>query len=279
MSEIIPDLLAPGLTEAIEANLAEEVESFGRNLPGGTIHRDAELSYFSTNRSFYNGVNLTRFASDDKAYVDTRIAETLAYFQARELPFMWSIGPSTRPTDLAASVLEHGFTFSHDMEALVIDLNTANIDVPSPEGLVIKEARDNQELLPLRTLEIICFDASEEVAQNYYDNYVTAGFGSGKEWHHFIGYWHDRPVAMAALLLHAGVAGIYGVATIPEARQHGIGTALVRYAMGEARAAGYRVATLTPSQMSIKIYRRLGFQHWCTIRHYKWVPDKPELSG
>src|SRR6266536_622901 len=271
MSEIIPDLLAPGLTEAIEANLAEEVESFGRNLPGGTIHRDAEISYFSTNRSFYNGVNLARFADDDKAYVDARIAEMLAYFQA--LPFMWSIGPSTRPTNLAASLLEHGFPFSHHMEVLAIDLNTADIDAPPPAGLVIKEARDNQELLPLRTLEILCFDASEEIAQTYYDNYVTAGFGTGRKWHHFIGYWHDRPVAMAALLLHAGVAGIYGAATIPEARQHGIGTALVQHAMREARAVGYRVATLTLSQMSIKIYRRLGFQHWCTIRHYKWTPD------
>jgi GNAT superfamily N-acetyltransferase len=272
MSEVIPDLSAPGLTKAIEANLAEEVESFGRNLPGGTIYQDAELSYFSTNRSFYNGVNLARFSSDDKAYIDARIAEMLAYFQA--LPFMWSIGPSTRPTNLAASLLAHGFTFSHDMEVLAIDLNTADIDIPSPEGLVIKEARDNQELLPLRTLEIICFDASEEIAQNYYDNYITAGFGIEKEWHHFIGWWHNQPVAMAALLLHAGVAGIYGVATIPEARKHGIGTALVQHAMREAYAAEHRVAILTPSEMSIKIYHRLGFQHWCTIHHYKWTPDK-----
>jgi GNAT superfamily N-acetyltransferase len=273
VNAIVPGLAAPELTGAIEANLAEEVEIFSRALPGGEIYRDAELVRFSTRRSFFNGVHHARFASDEKAYVDAKIAETLAYFKARELSCIWVIGPSVRPADLATRLLEHGLTFLNEAPALVLDLSAAEEDAPALEGLVIQEASNTEELRPLVELETQCFDVSEEVAHYYYDTYVATGFGSGQAWHHYIGMLHGRPVAMAALLLHAGVAGIYGVGTIPEARRQGIGTTLVRHAMHEARAAGYRVALLTPTDMSLRIYQWLGFQQHCAFQFYLWRPE------
>ncbi len=278
MNAIVPGLAAPELTGAIEANLAEEVEIFGRALPGGEIYRDAELVRFSTRRSFFNGVHHAHFASDEKAYVDAKIAETLAYFRERDLPCMWVIGPSVRPADLATRLLEHGLTFSNEAPALVLDLSTTDGDAPAPEGLAIQEARNAEELLPLLDLEAQCFDASEEIAHYYYDTYVATGFGSGQPWHHYIGMLHGQPIAMAALLLHAGVAGIYGVGTLPEARRRGIGAALVRHALHEARSAGYRVALLTPTDMSLRIYQRLGFQPHCTFQFYLWRPEQQGSS-
>jgi predicted GNAT family acetyltransferase len=274
VNTIVPGLAAPELTGAIEANLAEEVEVFGRALPGGEIYHDAELVRFSTQRSFFNGVHHARFANDEKAYVDAKIAETLAYFKARDLSCMWVIGPSVRPTDLATRLLEHGLTFLNEAPALVLDLSTADEDAPVLEGFAIREASNAEELLPLLELEAQCFDVPEEVAHYYYDTYVATGFGSGQAWHHYIGMLHGQPVAMAALLLHAGVAGIYGVGTIPAARRRGRGAALVRHALYEARAAGYRVALLTPTDMSLHIYQRLGFQQHCTFQFYLWRPEQ-----
>jgi GNAT superfamily N-acetyltransferase len=274
MNAIVPGLAAPELTGAIESNLAEEVEIFGRALPGGEIYHDAELVRFSTRRSFFNGVHHARFANDEKAYVDAKIAETLAYFKARDLSCMWVIGPSVRPTDLATRLLEHGLIFLNEAPALVLDLSAADEDAPVLEGFAIREASNAEELLPLLELEAQCFDVPEEIAHHYYDTYVATGFGSGQAWHHYIGMLHGRPVAMAALLLHAGVAGIYGVGTIPEARRRGIGAALVQHALHEAHAAGYRVALLTPTDMSLRIYQRLGFQQHCTFQFYLWRPEQ-----
>ena len=81
---------------------------------------------------------------------------------------------------------------------------------------------------------------------------------------------HDEPVALTSLFLHAGVAGIYGVTTIPEARRQGIAAAMTQSALHEARLLGYRVAILSPTQMSRGIYRRLGFQEYSTIHHSGW---------
>ncbi|HEV2654750.1 MAG TPA: GNAT family N-acetyltransferase [Ktedonobacteraceae bacterium] len=279
MNAIVPGLAAPELTGALEANLAEEVEVFGRALPGSEIYHGEELVRFSTRRSFFNGVHHARFASDEKAYVDAKIAETLAYFKARELSCMWVIGPSVRPTDLATRLLEHGLTFLNEAPVLVLDLSETEEDAPTLEGLAIQEASNAEELRPLVELEMQCFAVSEEIAHYYYDTYVATGFGSGQAWHHYIGMLHGRPVAMAALLLHAGVAGIYGVGTIPEARRRGIGMALVQHALREARSAGYRVALLTPTDMSLRIYQRLGFQQHCALQFYLWRPEQQEPSA
>ena len=275
MDAIVQSLASPALPEAIEDNFIEEVEIFGRALPGGEVYRDAEIARFTTQRAFFNGVHHARFARDDKAYVDAKIAIVLAYFKARDLPFVWTIGPSTYPLDLGERLLEHGFTFLRATPMLVLDISTAQKDASLlPDGLIIQEARDAEELRPFLELEMLCFDAPREIAQHYYNTYVAIGFGNDKAWHHYLGILHGRPVAITSLLLHAGVAGIYGVGTIPEFRRQGIGNAMTRHALSEARARGYRIATLTPTEMSLRIYQQLGFQEHDTMYFYSWTPER-----
>jgi GNAT superfamily N-acetyltransferase len=73
--------------------------------------------------------------------------------------------------------------------------------------------------------------------------------------------------------LHAGVAGIFAVATTPRARGLGIGTALTLAPLLEARRRGYRVDTLQSSPMGFPVYQRLGFREVCSpIEMYLWSP-------
>jgi ribosomal protein S18 acetylase RimI-like enzyme len=273
LNAILQDLSDPALPAAIEANLAEEMCIFGRGLPGAELHEDPQLLWFFTGKPHLNGILLSRFATADKAYADARIAQWIAYFKACHLSFGWSVGPSTRPADLATSLEAHGFTYEGQSSALAVAIETVHDDMPAPTGLIVKEV-ENEEMLKVKcSLEKIGFDASEETAQDYYDGYLASGFGKGTRWHHYIGWLNGEPVAMASLLLYAGVAGIYGVATVPAARRQGIGTALTLHALHEAHELGYRIATLTDTEMSRGIYRRMGFQQRCTVHHYAWSPN------
>ena len=160
---------------------------------------------------------------------------------------------------------------SAETPGMAAELDAIDLDERAIAGFEIREAQDQAELQPLCEVEMRGFDSSEEVAQNYYETYCNIGFGPGTSWRHLIGWLNGQAVASTSLLLYAGVAGIYGVATVPEARKKGIATEMTRKALSIAREAGYHVAVLSPSNMSEGIYRRLGFQPCGTIIHYGWT--------
>jgi GNAT superfamily N-acetyltransferase len=256
------------LIEAIEKNFTEEVAWFGRALPQAELHKTPELLTLYTGVTGPNGVLYTRLASEDERYVLRKIQEVMDYFGVRGAGFGWSVGPSTRPARLAAILESRGFIYSASTKGMAVDLLALREDVPRNAEVVITEIQDLEHLRILRDLEMQGFGVTEEMAQRYYDVYAGAGFGNSLPLHHFIGWLHGTPVAIASLLFHAGVAGIYGVATIPEARRQGVGATMTLHVLRVARSTGYRIAILSPTAMSEAIYRRIGFNEYCQIHHY-----------
>jgi ribosomal protein S18 acetylase RimI-like enzyme len=262
----------PVMLEAMEANLAEEMMSFGRGLPGGEVREDAELHWFITGRPYLNGVTRTYLAQDDKDYIEAKIVEAQHTFQARGVGINWAVGPTTRPSNLGNYLEQHGFTHRHEDTAMAAVIPSMYEDVPTLTELVVQECQNAEMLRAWLPVEMKGFNAAEDSTATYYENYVNTGFGTGTPWHHYVGWLHDEPVSVASLLLHAGVAGIYGVATIPEVRRQGVGTAMTLHALREARASGYQIAVLTASTLGIGIYRRIGFREYGSIHHYVWSP-------
>src|SRR5204863_8658897 len=92
----------------------------------------------------------------------------------------------------------------------------------------------------------------------------------------FAGLLEGRPVASSGLMLWGGVAAVYNVATVPEARRRGIGTAMTWAAIDHARGLGYHVALLGTSVGGRGIYERMGFRQVEVIREYLWEPPGTE---
>ena len=291
MSIILESLAMPAIAEAIEASMSEEMAWFGRAMPQGELHKTTELLWIYTGTRNPNGVLRSCFASDDLTYVSSRIDEMLSFFATRSslilpandagainraptagrkgiVPFGWTIGPSTRPANLASLLEARGFTHRASTTGMAIDLRDMREDIQVNRELVIREIEDLETLKILRAIEMQGFGASQEAAQVYYETYARAGFGNSQPWHHYIGWLYDQPVAIASILYHAGVAGIYGIATIPEARRQGAGGRMTLHTLYKAREQGYRIAILSPTDMSEAMYRRIGFQEYCKLLHY-----------
>lgn len=81
-----------------------------------------------------------------------------------------------------------------------------------------------------------------------------------------------RMEATSLLFLNEGVAGIYCVSTLPEARGKGLGAHVTAEPLRLAAAEGYRVGLLQASEMGHPIYLKLGFKEVSNLPMYLRMP-------
>ena len=84
--------------------------------------------------------------------------------------------------------------------------------------------------------------------------------------------WKDGvPISKIGLYNGSGSAGIYGVATKPEARGLGIASILMITAMQAAKEMGHSLAVLDSSPLAENLYKRLGFINVAPLHLYSPV--------
>jgi GNAT superfamily N-acetyltransferase len=270
MEEILRSVQDSRLVAALESNLEEEMLYFGRVLAGAEVYNDGQVEGFYTGRGHLNGILRTHLKDTSAGAVNERIDAVLQYFRTKQAgEFGWSIGQDCQPENMASYLEQRGFYRLEEANiGLALDIFAMRAEANPVEGLEIRELRTVEDLQVLFKMEVEGFGSTEETAAYYCEMYENAGFGPGTRWRHFGGWWQGETVAATSLLFHAGVAGIYGVATVPAARRHGIARALVLHAIEVARQQGYHIAILSPTNMSAGIYSRLGFREYTRIWHY-----------
>ncbi len=164
---------------------------------------------------------------------------------------------------------------------MAVDLLALNEDLQSPPGLTIDQVGDAETLKRFCYVAFSMFEWPGFAIDALLDYYVSVGLGAQSPRRYYMGWLKGEPVATSNLVLGAGVAGIYGVATIPDARRQGIGTAMTLTALREARALGYRVGVLFTGEKGtppFRVYHRIGFREYCRLGHYVWTSET-EQSG
>lgn len=277
---ILRDATDAELAMAVQENLFALFRAMS-TLPGGELAERASLSRhyaFPTNPMF-KGVWRTQLAPED---TDAAIAETIAWFQARDADsFFWWTGPGTEPPDLAQRLAAHGLLSAEEQEAASIpDIHASNLGAPGmiadlhamheasltqvPAGFTIEEVQNEADLDEFKAVLIAGYEMPELAAQGWVDAALAMGIGN-TPWRMYLGRLDGKPVATNILFNGAGVAGIYGVATVPEARRRGIGGAITLKPLLDARDQGYRYAVLFASEVGIHAYERIGFR-LCSTR-------------
>jgi GNAT superfamily N-acetyltransferase len=272
MSDILKDFSAPALVAAIEANQLEFWADLAR-FPQVELHQDREIMWFVTGIPFpmCNLVCRAQFEPDD---IDARIEATLAGFKSRHLPMLWHIGPSTRPADLGKYLTAHGLVHAGDDVGMAVDLLALNEDLPPPLALKIESVSDVVTLKQWFHAFSLSFEVPEFVGQAIFNIDVSSDTWQHLPRRYYIGLLDGEPVATAMLFLGAGVAGVYSIGVLPAARRQGIGMAMTLAPLCEARAMGYRIGILHSSRVGLGMYRRLGFQEYCSMSDYIWTGEK-----
>lgn len=250
----------PSLPAAVSANFAEEMACFGRVIRGAELREDTELLWFAVTPTL-NGVLRSRFTQDDPAYIEQRIQAIIRYYTKRQTrSFGWTLDPASEPAHLQELLLAQGFTHVHDDAIMTLELRKRVQNIVTAPALAIHEVSNAQDLQQLCDVEQVAFESTAEGIRLYYQTYLASGFGPGQGWRHFTGSLNDRVVASASLLLSHGVAGIYGIGTLPEARRQGVAASMMLHILNEAERLGYHIATLSPTEQSKRLYQRIGFR-------------------
>jgi GNAT superfamily N-acetyltransferase len=270
VTDVLNDLSTPTLVAAIKANLFEWYRYLGSS-PKAELYESPERTWSLTGipLAFANAVLRTQVEPD---HADAIIEGTLAHFRSKNVSSVsWWVEPDTRPADLGRHLAAHGLTYVEGMPGMAVDLSALNEDLTTPCGLTIEHVGDREALRQWAHTSIIGSGLPETSVDTWFD--VFAGLGFELPLRNYVGVLNGEPVATSELFVAAGVAGIYVVATRPEARRQGIGTAMTLAPLREARALGYRIGILHASPMGLGVYRRLGFREYCRMSHYVWAGE------
>ena len=157
-----------------------------------------------------------------------------------------------------------------DSAGMALDLGGFEPE-PPPAGVEIVTVDDLAGLDAWETIQRRALDLDETRTRAWRDAHDRA-LSADIPLRDWIALLDGVPVAAAALFVAAGVAGIYNVATVPEARGRGIGRAVTAAALAEAVARGERTAVLGSSELGYPVYRRLGFRDVSRLRSYGEPP-------
>jgi ribosomal protein S18 acetylase RimI-like enzyme len=264
-----PGLSPRAITAAIEGNLYAFGTTQFAKWPQIEVYDEPQLLWFMCDvpSPMFNVIHRARWERVSEARQGITALQNS--YGERGLPMLWWIGPSSTPLDLSRHLTDLGFLPAGETTGMALDLHDFAAP-PPPAGVTIEVAGDADSMALFARTMCAGFQAPPTVWAPMTDLALAMDYSADGPLLNYIGYDDGRPVATSTLFFGAGVAGIYNVSTVPEARRRGIGTALTAAALVEAAKRGHQLAILHSSTAAYSMYRRLGFAAACYFHEYLW---------
>jgi len=207
---------------------------------------------------------IVRVISDDaciihsnlsEARMDRAIAQEAEYFASHGQQLEWKVYGHDQPRDLSIRLAAQGFEADEPETLMAFDLRRA-LQAPRSVDFVIRRVHDESGLRDLIAIQTVVFGRDHRrMADQFRSRLADPTLGL------YVAYSRGVPAAAGRLSLPSGrsFAGLWGGATLPAFRKHGIYRALVAERTRDARAQGYRYLLVEARATSRPILEQLGF--------------------
>jgi hypothetical protein len=140
-------------------------------------HSESSLSPF-------NRVYWTRLAQEG---IDARIEEVRQHFAAHQVPFLWSVGPFSRPSNLGKHLEACGLARVYEMPGMAVYLQALNEDVPFPAKMEIARVCDTDMLREYIEAARIGFEMPEFTCEGFFELYAAVGLTEESPGRYYVG--------------------------------------------------------------------------------------------
>ena len=180
-------------------------------------------------------------------------------------PFAWWVPPSEVSESQRDLMQQMGFVVEAAEHAMVCNVMDELESNSLPDGFQIVATEDAVSLDQF-THVIASYD---NTARSFYKR-LKASDLVGQE-RCYVGIDNGKPVAIGSIFVNRDSAGIFNVITSEDCQGRGVGTAIMRHLLEQAKALGAKHVTLSASSDSgFRIYERLGFKVHGAFDCFEW---------
>ncbi len=198
------------------------------------------------------------FRRDDGVDAGEFVTRAKEFFAARERGFsIWVRGGQEEDRDLVGAAEAAGFQLVYEMPEMTLGEKLSPSELPAGAELrqltAVEQATDFWQVA---TTSYSSIGFPPEVFAGYTNHTGLLAENVVA----FIAYLDGEPVSIAMTIVSHGVAGIYWVGSLEQARGKGLGRAVTVAATNAGFDLGADLASLQASPMGKPIYEALGYE-------------------
>jgi hypothetical protein len=203
------------------------------------------------------GMSFVLYSKLDEDVADAVIAEQIADFRERQLPFEWKLYDHDRPADLRQRLLDQGFTAQDPDAVMVLELAEAPATLRAPVAADVRPITEREQLEDaIHILEAVYGGDFSWVRRRLGDHLAVPDYVSI-----YVAYVADEPACVGWTYFHpdSSFASLWGGSTVPHLRRRGLYSAVLAARVQEALRRERRYLTIDAGPMSRPLVARHGF--------------------
>jgi GNAT superfamily N-acetyltransferase len=243
--------------ERVHLNLIDSSRQLFELDPGAVIENE-EGWLFGAGSPSHPVISNAAFRRNDEVSAEEFIPRAKDFFHARGRGFSaWIRGEEPEDLDLAAAASEAGLQLVYEMPEMILGSPVEEPVLPAGTELrQLSEAGQADDYWKVAASSYTSIGFPPEVFASYTDNAGLLAENVAA----FIAYLDGEPVSIAMTIVSHGVAGIYWVGSLEQARGKGLGRAVTAAATNAGLKLGGEIASLQASPMGKPIYEAMGYE-------------------